>query len=82
MFLLMLPVPKKESLYSWSDYPQTVTIFLLFDLIIIGLETFAVPRNVKIMAVPLCDLYENAARYGPIIAGLPHLLSKFNVICS
>ncbi len=45
-------------------------------------ETFAVPKNVKMMAVPLCDLHDNAARYGPIISGLPHLLSKFNIICS
>eukprot|EP01094_Clydonella_sp_ATCC50884_P025857 TRINITY_DN6940_c0_g1_i1.p1 TRINITY_DN6940_c0_g1~~TRINITY_DN6940_c0_g1_i1.p1 ORF type:complete len:200 (+),score=50.47 TRINITY_DN6940_c0_g1_i1:168-767(+) len=39
---------------------------------------FAVPKNLKLLAVPLFDLYENAQRYGPVIAGLPQLLSRFN----
>ena len=53
-----------------------------YKFVFYRVETFAVPRNVKMMAVPLCDLYDNAIRYGPIISGLPHLLSKFNIICS
>lgn len=38
-----------------------------------------VPRNAKLIAVPLFELHENAARYGPIIAALPHLLSRFRL---
>lgn len=39
---------------------------------------FAIPKNLKLLAVPLFDLYENAQRYGPVIAGLPQLLSRFH----
>jgi len=41
---------------------------------------FAVPSNLKLLAVPLFELYDNAARYGPIIAGLPLMLSKFQFV--
>ena len=34
-------------------------------------HAFAVPKNYKLVAVPLCDLYDNAAQYGPVIASLP-----------
>ena len=38
---------------------------------------FAVPSNLKLLAVPLFELYDNVARYGPLISGLPLMLSKF-----
>eukprot|EP00795_Rhopilema_esculentum_P001823 gene1823-16313_t len=37
---------------------------------------FAVPRNYKLVAAPLFELYDNAQGYGPIIASLPQLLSS------
>ena len=37
---------------------------------------FAVPRNLKLLAVPLFDLFDNAARYGPLISSIPHLASR------
>lgn len=40
---------------------------------------FAVPKNMKLLAVPLMELYGNAARYGPIISSVPHLLSQVNL---
>lgn len=40
-------------------------------------QVFAVPRNFKLLAVPLFELYDNAARYGPVIASLPHLISRY-----
>lgn len=39
---------------------------------------FVVPKNLKLLAVPLCQIHENHKTYGPIIAGIPQLLSKFS----
>jgi len=35
----------------------------------------------KLLAVPLFELYDNSARYGPQLAALPHLLSRFIFNC-
>ncbi|KXS17206.1 cleavage and polyadenylation specific factor 5 [Gonapodya prolifera JEL478] len=43
-------------------------------------KVLAVPRNMKLLAVPLFELYDNAARYGQQLSALPHLLSRFNFI--
>ncbi|KAM0906117.1 hypothetical protein ACQ4PT_017055 [Festuca glaucescens] len=40
---------------------------------------FIVPRNLKLLAVPLSQIHANAQVYGPIISGVPNLLSKFSV---
>lgn len=39
---------------------------------------FVVPRNLKLLAVPLSQIHDNAQVYGPIISGIPNLLSKFS----
>ena len=39
-------------------------------------ETFAVPANMKLIAIPLMEFYDNAARYGPQFAGLPYVLGR------
>ena len=41
---------------------------------------FAVPRNYKLVAAPLFELYDNAQGYGPIISTLPQTLGRFNFI--
>ena len=41
-------------------------------------EVLSVPKNMKLLAVPLFELYENNARYGPQLAAIPHLLSRYN----
>ena len=41
---------------------------------------FAVPRNYKLVAAPLFELFDNPQGYGPVIATLPCLLSKYNFI--
>ena len=41
---------------------------------------FAVPRNYKLVAAPLFELYDNAAGYGPIISSLPQALARFNFV--
>lgn len=41
---------------------------------------FAVPKNLKLLAVPIFELYDNAQRYGPIISSIPQLLSRFSFV--
>jgi len=43
-----------------------------------GTEVLSVPKNMKLLAVPLFELYDNTARYGPQLAAIPHLLSRYN----
>jgi len=38
---------------------------------------FAVPKNYKLVAAPLFELYDNSQGYGPIISSLPQSLSRF-----
>ena len=35
------------------------------------------PKNMKLLAIPLFELYDNAARYGPQLSAIPHLLSRY-----
>ena len=32
----------------------------------------------KLLAVPLFELYDNTARYGPQLSAIPHYLSRYN----
>jgi len=32
----------------------------------------------KLLAVPLFELYDNTMRYGPQLSAIPHLLSRYN----
>ena len=40
---------------------------------------FAVPKNLKLLAVPLFELYGNPQKYSPEIASIPHLLSRYRL---
>ncbi|KAA3490314.1 pre-mRNA cleavage factor Im 25 kDa subunit 1-like [Gossypium australe] len=42
-------------------------------------QKFIVPKNLKLLAVPLRQVHENHKTYGPIISGVPQLLSKFTI---
>lgn len=41
-------------------------------------EVLSVPKNMKLLAVPLFELYDNSVRYGPQLSAIPHLLSRYN----
>ena len=41
--------------------------------------SFAVPKNLKLLAVPLFELYGNPQKYGPEISSIPHLLSRYRL---
>ncbi|KAI9033256.1 cleavage and polyadenylation specific factor 5 [Hyaloraphidium curvatum] len=43
-------------------------------------KLLSVPKNMKLLAVPLFELYDNSARYGPQLSAIPHVLSRFNFI--
>ena len=47
-------------------------------LIKIMIEVLSVPKNMKLLAVPLFELYDNTGRYGPQLSAIPHLLSRYN----
>lgn len=38
-----------------------------------------VPGNMRLVAVPFYELYDNMARYGPVISSIPHLLSRYRL---
>eukprot|EP01063_Lacrimia_lanifica_P001757 TRINITY_DN1090_c0_g1_i4.p1 TRINITY_DN1090_c0_g1~~TRINITY_DN1090_c0_g1_i4.p1 ORF type:complete len:197 (+),score=88.82 TRINITY_DN1090_c0_g1_i4:66-656(+) len=42
---------------------------------------FAIPKNYKLLAVPLFELYENTKRYGAVLSSLPQCLARYNVNC-
>jgi cleavage and polyadenylation specificity factor subunit 5 len=48
------------------------------DSVNFSLEVLSVPKNMKLLAVPLFELYDNTARYGPQLSAIPHLLSRYN----
>lgn len=40
-------------------------------------KVLSVPKNMKLLAVPLFELYDNSARYGPQLSAIPHYLSRY-----
>ena len=45
-------------------------------VLVLTSANFAVPRNYKLVAAPLFELYDNSPGYGPVIASLPQALSR------
>lgn len=40
---------------------------------------FQVPQNFNFLAVPFFELYDNSKRYGPVIASIPQILSRYHI---
>ncbi|TQD85150.1 hypothetical protein C1H46_029324 [Malus baccata] len=40
---------------------------------------FIAPKNQKLLAIPLCQIANNNETYGPIISGVPEMLSNFTI---
>lgn len=38
---------------------------------------FSVPKNYKLIAVPLFEIYDHIQRYGPVISSIPQMISRF-----
>jgi len=43
-------------------------------------KLLCVPKNMKLLAVPLFELYENSSRFGGQISAIPYLASRFNFV--
>lgn len=44
-----------------------------------SLPTLQVPKNMRLVAVPLFEIYDNVARYGPVISSIPTSLSRWSL---
>jgi len=65
--------------FSFLDRVSSSFLSKLETKLIIGaIEVLSVPKNMKLLAVPLFELYDNTARYGPQLSAIPHLLSRYN----
>ncbi|VDM82272.1 unnamed protein product [Strongylus vulgaris] len=88
--LLLVQMPEKdrgEGVQSgklttklWKAVGHSSSPLLTRSTLQRGNAMFAVPKNYKLVAAPLFELYDNAAAYGPLIASLPMALSRFNFI--
>lgn len=38
-----------------------------------------VPKHLKLLAVPLFELHDNMTKFGPVIAAIPQLMSRFKL---
>eukprot|EP00158_Paraphelidium_tribonemae_P001060 Partr_v1_DN23923_c0_g2_i2_m49059 putative cleavage and polyadenylation specificity factor len=68
-----------ESIYPYLP-PHIKQPREIRDIMLVKLPpsmVFGVPKNLKVAAVPLFEVYENHSRYGPIIANVPFMLSQF-----
>jgi cleavage and polyadenylation specificity factor subunit 5 len=77
IFLVDLPETRKCDLHGPNGFGLWVLTGRFFFL---SLGIFSVPKNMNLLAVPLFELYDNSARYGPIISSIPHLISRFNFV--
>ena len=64
--------------WGWLAFHQAPWLTRFFLLRPFQTEVLCVPKNMKIIAVSLFELYDNSQRYGPQLAAIPHLLSRYN----
>jgi hypothetical protein len=65
-YLRILPNQKSAKSFFWSRCLSEVgAVYLLYPIPLthFTLEVLAVPKNMKLLAIPLFELYDNAARY-------------------
>ena len=48
----------------------------IIEILLVLIALFAVPKNYKLVAAPLFELYDNSQGYGPIISSLPQTMSR------
>lgn len=76
LFLVQLQEKGKCPIASQNLFYILYTHNLEWYLLLCLSALFAVPKNYKLVAAPLFELYDNAPGYGPIISSLPQLLSR------
>jgi hypothetical protein len=84
LYLPTAPGPKSARNCTSFNYLEAVRLAIScfsrvkFLLTISCTEVLSVPKNMKLLAVPLFELYDNVQRYGPQLSAIPHLLSRYN----
>ncbi|PYH48500.1 cleavage and polyadenylation specificity factor subunit 5 [Aspergillus saccharolyticus JOP 1030-1] len=73
--LYFIQLPKKSESHPTARARISLSSTVAHSSI---LEVLSVPKNMKLLAVPLFELYDNTARYGPQLSAIPHLLSRYN----
>lgn len=89
--LYLIQLPKKSMSFLFLSFPfvrvpslglsgleQAKSISDSDQVLTKSTEVLSVPKNMKLLAVPLFELYDNTARYGPQLSAIPHLLSRYN----
>lgn len=72
-----IQLPKSSKFHQWSSLWSLLQT-LTFTSFSSQIEVLSVPKNMKLLAVPLFELYDNTARYGPQLSAIPHILSRYN----
>ncbi|CAD2215895.1 cleavage and polyadenylation specificity factor subunit 5 [Angomonas deanei] len=62
---------------AFEDVKETRSIFLIHLESVVDFQLR--DSSTEFVAVPLFDLYENTAKYGPVLASLPSVLSKVSI---
>ncbi|KAF8366242.1 cfim-1 [Pristionchus pacificus] len=70
--------PRYPYIAAHITRPKEQTKLLLVQLP--SKTLFAVPKNLKLVAAPLFELFDNSNAYGPVISSLPMALSRFNFV--
>lgn len=67
----------RKKFYQESVICKFMSRIIVFTcMIFLCLALFAVPKNYKLVAAPLFELYDNSQGYGPIISSLPQSLCR------
>ena len=77
--LYFIQLPRSSSVPPLPSSPFNLPKYLADNVMMHEvIEVLSVPKNMKLLAVPLFELYDNTARYGPQLSAIPHLLSRYN----
>ena len=71
LYFIQLPKSSTFGSHCVCSVSKLLTMFVFA-------EVLSVPKNMKLLAVPLFELYDNTQRYGPQLSAIPHLLSRYN----
>lgn len=64
-------------MFQYSFHLTSTLYLVVLIKVFIFTAFFAVPKNYKLVAGPLVELYDNSQGYGPIISSLPQALCRY-----
>jgi hypothetical protein len=74
-----MPLVDVEFALALQREQRSFLVFLT-RWVVCATGVFAVPKTLLLLAVPLFELYDNSERYGAVLAGIPQLISRYDVI--